>query len=293
MSKRMTPGQVVAELRSGMTIGIGGWGARRKPMTLIRELVRSDITDLTVVTYGGPEVGLLAAVGKIKKLIFGFVTLDLIPLDAHFRAAREAGLLADVMEIDEGMFQWGLRAAALRLPFLPTRAGLGTDVDTLNPDIKPIASPYEDGETLLAMPALNLDVALCHVDHCDENGNGQILGDDPYFDDLYCAAAERSYVSCEKIVPTEDFLDHGCIHSLTLNRTLVNGVVETPFGAHPTCCVPKYGIDLDHLKEYSAAAKDDDAWKLYRARFIDVDDASYLENAGGGDKIASIPAPVF
>lgn len=289
----MTPGEVVAELRSGMTIGIGGWGARRKPMTLVRELVRSDIKDLTLVSYGGPEVGLLAATGKIKKLIFGFVTLDVIPLDAHFRAARQAGRLTDVMEVDEGMFQWGLRAAALRLPFLPTRAGLGTDVDTLNPDIKPIASPYEDGETLLAMPAIHLDAALCHVDHCDENGNGQILGDDPYFDDLFCAAAKKSYVSCEKIIPTEDFLEHGCIHSLALNRTLVSGVIETPLGAHPTCCVPKYGIDTAHLKEYSASAKDDDAWKLYRARFIDVDDAAYIENAGGSDKITKIPAPVF
>jgi glutaconate CoA-transferase subunit A len=289
----MTPGEVIAELRSGMTIGIGGWGARRKPMALVRELVRSDLKDLTLVSYGGPEVGLLAATGKIKKLIFGFVTLDVIPLDAHFRAARQAGRLTDVMEVDEGMFQWGLRAAALRLPFLPTRAGLGTDVDRLNPDILPIASPYEDGETLLAMPALNLDAALCHVDHCDEYGNGQILGDDPYFDDLYCAAAEKSYVSCEKIIPTEDFLEHGCIHSLALNRTLVSGVIETPLGAHPTACVPKYGIDTEHLKEYSAAAKDSDAWTLYRARFVDVDDATYVENAGGSDNITKIPAPVF
>ena len=65
---------------------------------------------------------------KVKKLIFGFVSLDIIPLDSHFRKARQAGEIKELMEIDEGMLQWGLRAAAMRLPFLPTRVGFGTDV---------------------------------------------------------------------------------------------------------------------------------------------------------------------
>jgi glutaconate CoA-transferase subunit A len=293
MDKRMTPGQVVAELRSGMTIGIGGWGARRKPMALVRELARSDLHDLTIVAYGGPDVGLLCAAGKVKRLVFGFVSLDLIPLDAHFRRARQAGSLGDVMELDEGMLQWGLRAAGLRLPFLPTRAGLATDVETLNPDIRSIRSPYDDAETLLAMPALHLDAALCHVDHCDAAGNGQVLGDDPYFDDLFCAAAEKRYVSCERVIDTPQFLEHGCMHSLLLNRTLVDGVVETPFGAHPTACVPKYGIDVDHLEMYSSAAKDDEAWQAYRARYVDVDHSAYVDAVGGAERIATIGAPVF
>src|SRR5205085_8630289 len=52
--KRVTEDEVVAELRSGMTIGIGGWGSRRKPMSIIRAMLRSDLTDLTVVSYAGP-----------------------------------------------------------------------------------------------------------------------------------------------------------------------------------------------------------------------------------------------
>ena len=61
--KRMTEDEVVAELRDGMTIGVGGWGSRRKPMSLIREILRSDLRDLTVVSYGGPDIGLLARAG--------------------------------------------------------------------------------------------------------------------------------------------------------------------------------------------------------------------------------------
>src|SRR3954471_16866131 len=89
--KRMTIDEVVGEPGDGMAIAIGGWGWRRKPMALVRALCRSDVKDLTVVSYGGPDVGLLCAYGKIRKLVFGFVTMDSIALEPHFRAARQAG----------------------------------------------------------------------------------------------------------------------------------------------------------------------------------------------------------
>jgi glutaconate CoA-transferase subunit A len=292
MDKRMTARDVVAELRDGMTIGIGGWGARRKPMALVRALVRSPLRDLTVVSYGGPDVGMLCAAGKVKKLVFGFVSLDVIALEPHFRAARQAGSLA-VMELDEGMLQWGLRAAMYRLPFLPVRAGLACDIERLNPELKTVRSPYADAETLLAMPALRLDAALVHVDCADRRGNGQILGPDPYFDDLFCGAAARRYVSCERLVASEEFATHGSIHTLTLDRGMVDAVVEAPFGAHPTSCTPRYGIDTEHLQTYAAAAADAAAWDGYRARFVDVDDSAYLTAVGGAPRVESIPPTVF
>ena len=91
MDKRTTEREAVAELRDGMTIGIGGWGSRRKPMSIVREILRSSVKDLTVVTYGGPDVGLLCNAGKVKRLVYGFVSLDSIPLEPHFRKARQAG----------------------------------------------------------------------------------------------------------------------------------------------------------------------------------------------------------
>jgi glutaconate CoA-transferase subunit A len=124
MDKRTSSEVAVATLRDGMTIGIGGWGSRRKPMSIVREILRSPLRDLTLVTYGGPDVGLLCKTGKIKRLIYGFVSLDSIPLEPHFRAARQAGAIPEVRELDEGMLQWGLYAAALRLPFLPTRSAI-------------------------------------------------------------------------------------------------------------------------------------------------------------------------
>lgn len=119
--KTMSAQEAVGRLESGMTLGIGGWGSRRKPMALVRALLRSGITDLTVVSYGGPDVGLLAAAGRIRKLVTAFVTLDSIPLEPNYRAARESGAF-ELMEVDEAMFMWGLHAAANRLPFLPVRS---------------------------------------------------------------------------------------------------------------------------------------------------------------------------
>ena len=125
--KRLTEEDVVAELHDGMTVGIGGWGSRRKPMSLVRAIARSDLRDLTLVSYGGPDVGLLCATGKVRKVVYSFCSLDSIALEPHFRKAREAGTV-DTLELDEGMFLLGLQAAAWRVPFLPTRVGLGADV---------------------------------------------------------------------------------------------------------------------------------------------------------------------
>ena len=74
-----------------MTIGIGGWGSRRKPMALVRAILRSDLTDLTIVSYGGPDVGLLVAAGRVRRVVCGFVSLDSIPLEPHFRRAAQQG----------------------------------------------------------------------------------------------------------------------------------------------------------------------------------------------------------
>ncbi|MFH8489142.1 CoA transferase subunit A [Streptomyces longisporoflavus] len=265
--KTMTPDAIVGRLRSGMTLGIGGWGSRRKPMALVRALLRSGITDLTVVSYGGPDVGLLAAAGKIRKLVTAFTTLDSIPLEPNFRAARERGAF-ELVELDEAMFMQGLTAGAQRLPFLPIRAGLGSDVLRVNPHLRTVTSPYEDGEELVAVPALRLDAALVHMNRADRLGNARYLGPDPYFDDLFCEAADTAYVSCERVVETSELTGQAAPQSLLISRHAVTGVAETPKGAHFTSCVPDYDRDEAFQKAYAAAAGDPDAWKEFEDRFL-------------------------
>ncbi|MET8804986.1 CoA-transferase [Streptomyces sp. NPDC004546] len=270
----MTAEEVVGRLESGMTIGIGGWGSRRKPMALVRALLRSDVTDLTVVSYGGPDVGLLAAAGRIRTLVAAFATLDSIPLEPHFTAARQRGAL-DLVELDEAMFMWGLTAAAHRLPFMPVRAGLGSDVMRVNPHLRTVRSPYEDGEELVAVPALRLDAALVHLNRADAHGNAQYLGPDPYFDDLFCEAADAAYVSCERIVDSADLLKDAGPQTLLVKRAFVNGVVETPNGAHFTSCVPDHDRDEAFQRAYAQAAREPEAWRAFAERFLSGDEDAY------------------
>jgi glutaconate CoA-transferase subunit A len=274
--KRVTIDDVVADVRDGMTIGIGGWGSRRKPMALVRALCRSPVKDLRVVSYGGPDVGLLCRAGKVREAVYAFVSLDSIALEPHFRNSRQSGAVT-ATELDEGMFLLGLQAAAWRVPFLPTRVGLGSDVMRLNPRLRTVRSPYADGEELVAMPALPLDVALIHMHRGDQGGTGQFLNVDPYFDDLMCMAATRRFMSVERIVDTEELLKRGPVHSIRINRLMTDGVVETPRGAHFTECVPDYPRDEAFQRVYTGSAKSEEAWDEFRARYIDVTEDEYQQ----------------
>ncbi|MGB3771458.1 MAG: CoA-transferase [Rhodococcus sp. (in: high G+C Gram-positive bacteria)] len=271
--KRIDTDEMVGRLRSGMTIGIGGWGSRRKPMALVRAICKSDLTDLTIVSYGGPDVGLLCAAGKVERVYFGFVSLDSIPYDPWFGKARTDGSI-EVREMDEGMVQTGLRAAASRVPFLPMRAGIGSDVLQYYPELKTVTSPYpvagtSDHEELVAMPALTLDAALVHLNRADKHGNALYLGPDPYFDDLFCMAAQQRFVSCEKVVETEEFSTIAPHQAMLLNRTMVDGVIEIPGGADFTSCVPDYGRDEQWQREYVDAAKGDGTWSAFYDSYLE------------------------
>lgn len=271
--------EVIGELRDGMTIGIGGWGSRRKPMALVRALARSDVKDLTVVTYGGPDLGLLCAAGKVRRAYYGFVSLDSAPFyDPWFAKARTSGTL-EAREMDEGMVKCGLEAAAARLPFLPIRAGLGSDVPNFwDGELRTVDSPYPaaDGrtETLIAMPALRLDAAFVHLDLADNRGNAAYTGVDPYMDDIFCGAAERRYLETDQIVSTEVLVKTVPTQRLLLNRMNVDRVVHAPNGAHFTFA-GEYGRDEKFQQFYVESAKDPQTWAAFAKRFLEVDEADY------------------
>ena len=290
MNKCVSAAEAVSAIESGMTIGIGGWGPRRKPMGLVRELLRSDVKDLTVVAYGGADVGLLCAAGKVKKVIFAFVSLDFMPLEPAFRKARESGAI-EVREIDEGMMLLGLRAAAWGSPFIPTRIGLGTDVVTRNPDLALVDSPYDDKEWV-AMPALNLDAAIIHATRADERGVCEIASPDHYMDDWFARAAKTTIVSADEIVASEHFNDPDVARRVYWERNCTTTVVHMPGGAHPSSSDPLYGYDVKHYKEYGALIAEGgfDAWS---SAFLGSSEADYQAAVGGPDAIHSLPLPVY
>jgi len=291
MNKQMTAAEVVGQIENGMTVGIGGWGPRRKPMALVREILRSDLKDLTLVSYGGADVGMLCAAGKVRKVVFAFVSLDFIPLEPYFREARQSGAI-EVMEIDEGMMLLGLRAAAWGMPFIPTEVGLGTDIVSKNPDIVVIDSPYDDKEWV-AMPALPLDVALIHADRADVRGVCQIAGPDHYMDDWFARAAGKTFVSCDELVDTSYFHDPDQARLVHWERSATTGVIPIAGGAHPTSCAPLYGFDVPHFKAYVASAKEEGGIQAYLDRFLGASEDEYQHNVGGLDAIRAIELPTY
>jgi acyl CoA:acetate/3-ketoacid CoA transferase alpha subunit len=278
--KRTTLDAAVSELRDGMTIGIGGWGSRRKPMAFVRAILRTSVKDLTVVTYGGPDVGLLCSAGKVRRVYYGFVSLDSPPFyDPWFARARTSGAI-EAREMDEGMLRCGLQAAAQRLPFLPTRAGLGSSVpDFWEGELSTVTSPYpapEGGfETLIAMPALRLDAAFVHMNLGDAQGNAAYTGIDPYFDDLFLMSADRRYLSVEQVVPTEELVKAVPPQGLVINRMMVDSVVEAPNGAHFTTAAPDYGRDEKFQRHYAEAAGSDESWQQFVQTYLSGSEADY------------------
>ena len=58
---------------------------------------------------------------------------------------------------------------------------------------------------------------------------------------------------------------------------MVDGVVETPNGAHFTTCTPDYGRDEKFQKAYAAAGASEEAWAEFAGRFLTGDEAAYQE----------------
>ncbi|SOJ57587.1 Putative CoA-transferase subunit alpha [Mycobacterium simulans] len=278
-NKLTTLDEAVAQLRSGMTIGIAGWGSRRKPMAFVRAILRTKVTDLTVVTYGGPDLGLLCAAGKVKRVYYGFVSLDSPPFyDPWFAKARTTGAI-EAREMDEGMLRCGLQAAAQRLPFLPIRAGLGSSVlDFWDGELQTVTSPYPTGgahETLLAMPALRLDAAFAHLNLGDAQGNAAYTGIDPYFDDLFLMAADKRFLSVERVVSTEELVKAVPPQALLINRMMVDAVVEAPGGAHFTTAAPDYTRDERFQRHYAEAASTESGWQRFVQTYLSGSEDDY------------------
>ncbi len=253
MSKELSMDGLIAEIAASKTVAFGGGGVQRKPMAVIHAMAQSNLDKLDVISFlGGPDVDVLAGFGKIQKLHFAFVGFDAYGLAPNFRRQREAGAIT-IVEYSEGTMMAAFEAAAKRLPFIPTRFGLGTDIlRTRTSPFKTFACPIS-GEPLVAVPALSPDLAVIHVNEADRSGNAIIHGD-PYLDPLILRAAKKRIVTAERIV---DALSRDYTHRSTfISRLWVDGIVEAPKGGGLTATFPDYPVDVPLLLEYLKRATD-------------------------------------
>ena len=253
VSKRIGLEEMVASVGKDEMIAFGGGGIQRKPVAAAAAIARSGLSDLEVASFlGGPEVDLLIGLGKVRRLHFAFVGFDAFGLAPNFRAARQRGDI-EIVEYSEGLMMAAYEAAAKRLPFLPSRFGLGTDLlNTATSPFRQFACPLS-GEQLLAVPALSPDFAIVHVNEADEMGNA-LIHSDAFADLLLVQAAKRVVLTAERIV--DEIPGERRARSTFISRLWVDHVVETPRGGGFSAVFPDYRFDLPGLLDYQKNATD-------------------------------------
>lgn len=273
--------EATALIADGATIGVGGSISSGHPMAVLRELIRAGTGELTVVAgTAGLDVDLLIAHGCVAKTVTAYVGCESIaPIGPAYRDGIERGSL-QVRDLDEAHVAQGLRAAAQGLPFLPWRGGVGTSLPELNSDLVEFLDPIR-GERLLAVPALELDVAIVVADEADEYGNAR-LGPSPYMDLLLANAARTVIVQAERIVDNAEIRRHPELTSYWSSTV----VVDAPKGTHPYAGDGLLRDDA-HLIGYVEAANelrngDRKPVEAYLSEYVTgcADEAAYLQKVG-------------
>lgn len=250
----------------GTLLALGGLSLNCAPMAFCRELIRARRRELDVVAVvSGMSSDWLIAAGCVRKLIMGLTSFEGFGLAPNFRRAAETGSI-EVQEYSEHTLICALQAAAAGVPFMPTRAGLGTDMPALHPDTTWEMVDERSGQRFLACAALRPDVAVIHVHEADPLGNARMNPKLVWFDTELVKAARVVVITAERIVETESF--RAAPERTSIPGYAVDHVIEAPRGAWPTACWPEYRYDGDFYRAYQRAARDAEAFAAFFAEHV-------------------------
>ncbi len=241
---------LVAEVRDGDVLGVGGALLTRLPLAALHALADRGPKGLTYATWGGGlPLEILLGAGAVRKVIFCFSSLDIFGLAQGFRAALEEGSV-EIEEWPAFAFASRLEAAKQNLPSMPFRVPTGSDLF----DRGLVATPAPDSSASVPValaPRLDLDAFLLHAQRVDEDGNVELYGSRG-MDATAVFAARRVLVTTEEIVPRGDL---GRLPgSFVVPRHFVHAIAEAPFGAYPTSCLPFYTSDFEELSRVVATS---------------------------------------
>lgn len=260
-------------------IAVGGTNHARTPMALLIEVLRQGRQGLTLARpLTCFEAELFIATGMASRVMTSWVGIG--------HGWGLAKVLREYVESGRVLYEeWshlglGLRfkAGGMGVPFLPSYTMMGSDLGP-GRELAEIACPYT-GQALYAVPSLNPDVALIHVQRCDKFGNAQIDGYELMDADV-ARAARRVVVSAEEIVDTA-LLQRDPART-TIPGFAVDAVVHQPMGAYPHECYGHYLADEDAFRTYTGhvrASGSDGA-----REFV----ASLLGHADHDALVASVP----
>ena len=215
----------------------------RGPNSLMRELIRQRKRDLWIAAkFTAQDATLLVAAGCVSRIDVGWMEVGRVIQEA------QASGRVQLFEWSNGALAYRHLAGALGVPFLPLRYLGGTDVFRMS-GAKLIDDPYT-GQAVCLVPALNPDVALIHVNQCDQFGNARVFG-------AGIAPVETAMAARKVILSTEEIIDGEEIRrhpqQTRIPYYVVDAVVHAPFGGYPGSVPGLYRADVQHLMEFGGA----------------------------------------
>jgi acyl CoA:acetate/3-ketoacid CoA transferase alpha subunit len=263
IDKRMTEAEAVSRfIHDNDCIGTELYGTVRCPMSLVNEIVRQGKKDLRIAGQGVLELDMLLAASLVKSLDITYIGLEVYGVSNCLRREVESGRVSCV-EWSNASIAWRFKAAAMGIPFIPTRSNLGTDTFKYSA-AKVVRDPFT-GDPVCLLPALILDTGIIHVHRADKYGNCQIDGISGF-------AHEMSRASKNLIITAEEIVDTEVIRARP-DRTiipyyLVDAVVEAPFGSHPGEMCYVYQRDEEQIKEWVQASDKPETTQAYLDKYI-------------------------
>lgn len=283
--KRMTEAEAVRRfVHDGNYIGTELYGTVRCPMSLVNEIVRQGIKDLSIAGQGVFELDMLLAASLVKAIDITYIGLELYGVSNCFRREVESGRVERCVEWSNAAIVWRFKAAAMGVPFLPARSMLGTD--TLKYSAAKVVECPFTGKLVCLMPALILDVGLIHVHRADKYGNAQIDGISGFAYEL-ARASKVLIISAEEIVDSEEIRRQP--DRTIIPYYLVDAVVEAPFGSYPGEMCYLYHRDEEHLREWVKASEKPETTRSYLDKYIyGVKDHRELLELIGWDRLEGL-----
>jgi glutaconate CoA-transferase subunit A len=284
-------------VRDGDYVAIGGFGTDRLPVAVAHEILRQGKQNLGFAGHTAAHdfqilcAGNLTGRGRMLAKVDSayIVGLEARGLSPHARRVMESGTV-EVCEWTNYALAVRFQAAAMGLPFLPTRTMLGTDTFRKSA-AKVIECPFT-GEKLLALPALAPDVAAIHVHEADRYGNCRVRG--TTVADLELArAAKRLIITCERLIPHEEICRDPSRTAIPF--LCVDAVCEVPYGSYPGNMPYEYFSDEDHLRKWLAAEKDVDTFRQFLDEYVYgvADFDAYLHKCGGLPRLRQLRRQEF
>jgi glutaconate CoA-transferase subunit A len=241
IDKTISLAEAVKLVKSGDILSLGGMNLYRRPVAFVRELLRTEVRDLTLLNFTSSyESDLLIGAGRVKILRTCYCGLESFGLAPMFTSHATSGELK-LIEETEASIAFGLRATLAGVGFMPGQGWIGTDMLKVRPDVKVIDDPYT-GQPVVAFPAQQVDVAVIHAPLADRFGNARLMGN-------LAIDQELSLAAKTVIITTEELVDE-LDAPIELTGLSTTAVVPVPRGAWPTSCYPQYHLDGEEILRY-------------------------------------------